>query len=247
MKGMLKILEARGFPHPHAGRVRYGVRAAFTLIELLAVIAIIGLLAGLAIGVSGLVVEKNRVARMRGEHANLLTAIESYKAELGTYPPDHPSLNTANDTNRYQWARMNSLFYELSGAIFTNKAPGVNTFLTLGTAEEISPTTLKNQFGVDGIQNSARRPGEVAYRNMRFKPSQFAEINVTEDVEVLVTPVKGPGHVEMDGKLAGGGVKKLNPWMYDASSTNRHNPETFDLWAEYLGKKRTNIIGNWKE
>jgi hypothetical protein len=42
----------------------------------------------------------------------------------------------------------------------------------------------------------------------------------------------------------------LNFWHYDASSTNRHNLASYDLWAEYISgsKSGTNNIatnGNW--
>ena len=44
---------------------------------------------------------------------------------------------------------------------------------------------------------------------------------------------------------------EVNWWHYDSSTTNRHNPLTFDLWAEYSAGKDSagNPIiitnGNW--
>ena len=67
-------------------------------------------------------------------------------------------------------------------------------------------------------------------------------IDAFANVEILITPLPGP----YDSKFAAkGGKKLLNPWFYDASSTNRHNMETFDLWTEYKSGKDTNVIGNW--
>jgi len=53
---------------------------AFTLIELLTVIAIISVLAAMLTGLSGIAASKMRTHRMNGELAQLVTAIEGYKA-----------------------------------------------------------------------------------------------------------------------------------------------------------------------
>lgn len=59
---------------------------AFTLIELLAVIAIIGILAGIVIGVGRRAGESGREARAKVELAAISTALESYKRQYGDYP-----------------------------------------------------------------------------------------------------------------------------------------------------------------
>jgi general secretion pathway protein G len=61
-------------------------RAAFTLLELLSVITIIALLAGLVIGVGRRAAESGKVARARAELAVLGAALESYKRTHGDYP-----------------------------------------------------------------------------------------------------------------------------------------------------------------
>ena len=55
---------------------------AFSLIELLVVISIIAVLAGLVVGVAPVAGKRMREARIRAELAALVTAIESYKASL---------------------------------------------------------------------------------------------------------------------------------------------------------------------
>src|SRR4051812_41199573 len=72
---------------------------AFTLIELLTVISIIGLLAAMILGIAPLATAASRKSRMNSEHQRLLAAIDSYKAELGNYPPDNPANKTATTTN----------------------------------------------------------------------------------------------------------------------------------------------------
>lgn len=59
---------------------------AFTLIELLTVIAIIAVLMALILGVGGMVQTKASRDRASAEIAALSTAMESYKADNGIYP-----------------------------------------------------------------------------------------------------------------------------------------------------------------
>lgn len=242
----------KNFMRGRLGKRRFGAgwsRKAFTLIELLAVIAIIGLLAGLVVGLSGLATAKSREARMRGEHAKLLTNIEGYKAELGHYPPDNGRITQVAATNRVEYAGKNPLFYELSGATFENTDGG--QFTTLNKSEVVRAAHLKTAFEVNGIDNSARQKGDVAYRQATFRPNQYSELDIgageSADVEVLVVPINGPHQFFKKQVKAGAPVQYLNPWFYDSSSTNRHNLESFDLWSEYLVGKDTKVIANWKD
>src|SRR5688572_967282 len=92
--------------------------SAFTLIELLVVISIIGILASLIIPLSGIATTKMRIARVKTELNQYVTAIENYKLETGSYPPDNGELRrVTTDPFRYKSnSAMNSLFYELTGA-----------------------------------------------------------------------------------------------------------------------------------
>jgi prepilin-type N-terminal cleavage/methylation domain-containing protein len=225
---------------------------AFTLIELLTVIAIIGVLAGLILGAAGIGVLKSHEARMRGEHQKLMTAIEDYKAVMGNFPPDNPDTTIRDsDTNvdRHIKAGMNSLFYELSGCTFERPAGSKTggSFTTQNTLISAQVADLTKALGVKGVENSARNKRDIPYRGVGFKPSQFAELDggtygLNSSVQILVTPVAGPFDYKFIGK---GGKRLLNPWFYDSSSTNRHNLETYDLWSEYKAGRQTNTIGNW--
>lgn len=64
---------------------RYKTRA-FTLIELLTVIAIIGILAGILIPTVGLVKQKATIATSKARISQYLSAIESFKGEYKYYP-----------------------------------------------------------------------------------------------------------------------------------------------------------------
>jgi prepilin-type N-terminal cleavage/methylation domain-containing protein len=74
---------------PTSRRTRHG----FTLVEILVVIVIIGILAGIAIPAIGLALKTAKVKLVRVTAGNLDQAIESYKSKYNAYPPDFSSWN----------------------------------------------------------------------------------------------------------------------------------------------------------
>jgi len=67
--------------------------SAFTLIELLIVIAIIAVLAGLVLGAASSVQKKGARSRAEAEIAAIGAALESYKADNGDYPSNSSTAN----------------------------------------------------------------------------------------------------------------------------------------------------------
>ncbi|MCR6656706.1 MAG: type II secretion system protein GspG [Opitutus sp.] len=65
---------------------RHRRTAAFTLIELLTVIAIIGILSAIVLGVGRRVSESGKIARTKAELAALSAGLEGYKRQFGDYP-----------------------------------------------------------------------------------------------------------------------------------------------------------------
>ena len=216
--------------------------SAFTLIELLVVISIIGILAALIIPLSGVATSKMRISRVRAELNQYITAIENYKAEVGFYPPDNGDLKkVTTDLAAYKTnAAFNPLFYELSGCVYTN-----GQFRSVAEGDSISPATYQKYFNREGVQNSSRNKHDIEYKGLSLRIAQYAEYEDASkggDVELLNVPVPGPFEFKGDKN------KKINPWFYDSSTTNRHNRAGFDLWAEIIigRKNETMIIGNWK-
>ncbi|MGI8432748.1 MAG: type II secretion system protein GspG [Chthoniobacterales bacterium] len=70
--------------------------SAFTIIELLVVMAIIIVLAGLILATSGYVQEKSKRSRAEAEIAAMSAALEGYKADNGIYPTDPQMTETVN-------------------------------------------------------------------------------------------------------------------------------------------------------
>ena len=93
-------------------------RSAFTILELLVVITIIIVLAGLILATVGYVQKKGARSRAEAEIAAMSAALESYKADNGTYPTSSAteaySPQAAIDFSKYSPASK-YLYGELSG------------------------------------------------------------------------------------------------------------------------------------
>ena len=93
-------------------------RAAFTLIELLAVITIIGILAGLTLGAAGAVRRHGATSTAKAEVAALQAACDRYFADNSTYP-----IGTASPTTVTAPAGATALFTNLVGSATLTAAP----------------------------------------------------------------------------------------------------------------------------
>ncbi len=199
----------------------------FTLVELLVVITIISVLSALIVGGAKLVVQKNKIHRVQAEMGQIKNAIENYKSRKGFYPPDNPNS-----------PQTNALYYELVGA-FDPNGSGTSYETLDGRTTVTNLTDLKTYFGVDGLVNSTT----VTNRNFEgFSAENFAKSLKNAELEtflpnnnllLLDVPVDGP-------------AGDFNPWHY-VSSSPTNNPDSFDLWAEILIGKQTNIICNWSD
>jgi len=107
---------------------------AFSLIEMLVVIAIIGVLAALVIGAAAHFRETSVRARIAVERDQLVTAINSYHKKYGFYPQD-------NQKTPPNPAR-NPLYYEL-------------------TATPLDPNLAQSEFGIKGIVNTGSEAKNV--------------------------------------------------------------------------------------
>jgi type II secretory pathway pseudopilin PulG len=77
----------------------FHVSDAFTLIELIVVIAIIIILAGLVLSTVGYVQKKGARSRAETEIAGMSAACENYKADNGIYPRDATTTDQLDSTN----------------------------------------------------------------------------------------------------------------------------------------------------
>ena len=94
-------------------------RAAFTLIELLAVITIIGILAGLTLGAAGAVRRHGATSTAKAEVAALQAACDRYFADNNAYPID----TTPDPTKTNNPTGSTALFTNLLGSATLTAAP----------------------------------------------------------------------------------------------------------------------------
>jgi prepilin-type N-terminal cleavage/methylation domain-containing protein len=89
-------------------------KAAFTLIELMAVITIIVILAGLVVGGMGFVSERQAKEKAKVQIALLSKALEEYKLDMGSYPPtvDKPNVASPAGTGTSAVSLYDALFYD---------------------------------------------------------------------------------------------------------------------------------------
>jgi type II secretory pathway pseudopilin PulG len=108
-------------PHPKINPI-----FAFTLVELLGVITIIGILAGLTLGAAGAVRRHGATSQAKSEIAALQNACDRFYADQGLYPtntdPKTADPNRSFDPNNYK-SNGATLFANLFGARdFTSKS-----------------------------------------------------------------------------------------------------------------------------
>ena len=208
---------------------------AFTLVELLVVISIIAILAGLLFPViQG--ISKNRLRRRaQAEMKKLEMAIDVYKDKRNSYPPDNPG-NPNLVTNQ--------LFYELSGTVLTN---ATQIYGTLDGNASLKVSALPGAFGtpnVTGFANASQFPaGEETSKVDKCLPAPKADtVGDAGGLKLLVCSLGWPTNTS--GYLVAG--TSLNPWHY-VSTNPTNNPNSYDLWVDVVIGGRTNRICNWSD
>lgn len=206
--------------------VRSNQASAFTLIELLIVIAIIAVVAGLVVGLNTVASEKKKISRAQVERDRLVTLIEAYKLKLGVYPP----ADTNNPAN-------NTLAYELAGAVRDFSDPGNPIYRT--PFGSFRSNELYAEFGVRGLINASDDPTEVKRFLKDLKPDQYVERGPAR-LRRLTIPIN-----DVDGN-------QTNFWKYLAGTdedTKRQmrNQDAFDLWVTMKVRDQLRTNGNWKD
>jgi len=97
------------------------VGGAFTLVELLATIAVIVILAGLTLGTLGYVNRKGAEGRAKAEVAALSAAIDSYKLDFGAYPAPN---NLFKELTAQGPVNTNKVYFEPRSSMADNMVSG---------------------------------------------------------------------------------------------------------------------------
>jgi type II secretory pathway pseudopilin PulG len=174
---------------------------AFTIIELLVVISIIIILAGLILSTVGYVQKKGARSRAEAEIAAISAALESYKADNGIYPTDTTATNSVDPSTdppigpKYQ-AATKFLYGELSGdkdyngTINGSESQNKNYFAfkpqmlggTRDTNNNITAVTyIRDPFGNSYGYSTAKASGAAFGYNPTFDLWSIADANPTSN------------------------------------------------------------------
>ena len=176
-------------------------RAGFTLVELLTVIAIILVLAGLLLYVAGNANYKSSFARAQTEVKAMETALESYKADNGTYPRTATAGQGTDSINAQ-----------------SNNDPGSGSSYT--DAGKILFQALS------GVPSAAG--GTYGKRYMDFKSGQLSSGTADPSATTYVIDPFGLAYGYSTRGAYGAEQKQTNANL--DTSTYGYNP-TFDLWS----------------
>lgn len=221
----------------HACRSGAGRRRAFTLMEILTVIAIIGVVAALIFPVAGAVKRWAFIHTAQAEMSQIETAIERYHSAYGFYPPG----STFNIGN----VPISQLYYELVG---TTSNPSTGNYVTLDGSATIAAVNVPAVFGanIGGFINCNKPGGDESAPHAQdflpdLRPTQIAQ-NITNQAGVpftlLVTADGGP-----DPTYTPLNKPDVNPWRYVYPGTN--NPGSYDLWVQLQIAGKKYLICNW--
>ena len=206
---------------------------AFTLIEMLVVISVIGVLAALLFPAAAAIKKNATLKRAKAELSQLETGIENYKLKLGFYPPDNPGRPAENQ-----------LYFELLGTVQNG-----GRIETLDGSGKILTIQVLSIFGRIAFSNlGARKGAEEGLIAENFLPatlktSQLGELlPASPGVKVFVGPVAWPDNL-LPWPTS---VKGLNPWRY-VSSNPTNNTKSYDLWIDLVISGKTHRISNWRK
>jgi prepilin-type N-terminal cleavage/methylation domain-containing protein len=152
---------------------------AFTLMELLIVIAIIAVLAGLVLATAGYVQKNGRRSRAEAEIAAMSAALENYKADNGAYPSDAVTNNfevTTPNISDYEAPSL-KLYDYLSGDTDHDRIPEAKGYFPF-KPNQLSP--VEQTKAVTSVRDPFGNP--YAYSTMKASNSSLNGHNPTFDL-----------------------------------------------------------------
>jgi type IV pilus assembly protein PilE len=252
MKTKLPIADCRlPVEKPEGSRRLFQIVNGFTLIELLAVIFIIAILAAFTVPVLHSLSKLKYLNTAKAEMGQLETAIDSYHAAYGFYPPDN-----GNTANYLPSALTNQLYYELEGT-YTNAA---GNYVTLDGASQIPMTSVSTAFGAGGFVNSGATNSNNSGEDVRvaqnfiheLTPRQTATLSANSvNVTLLVSSVGGPdpnyNPLGAPANTSNPAWLYPNPWRYKSSGTLTNNPGSYELWIQLQISGKKYLVCNWSK
>lgn len=120
-------------------------RSGFTLVELLVVVAILIVLAGLVVSLTGKAIASAKEQRNMNRLRNLVGYVTSYAAETGHIPPgeDHAYTEEGYGPEKMEWQRSRDRYPDILNAFLENPSP-TEAFLSPSAGTKLE--TNSNRF-----------------------------------------------------------------------------------------------------
>jgi prepilin-type N-terminal cleavage/methylation domain-containing protein len=210
---------------------------AFTLIEMLVVIGVIGILAGMVLGGLPGVARSREIKKVTAELKRLEMAIDAYHAKFGTYPPE-----STTPTNH-------ALFYELTGVevIVNSTNPPRFDYHSTVNGRTITVNNFTNALRLEGVMNVTYRevsPPLNATQFLDVSKSQYATLTNQFNQNLIYSVLTVPAKPAPFNAITNRG-KVVVPWKYVVNQAV-HNPGKYDLSATFMAGRDVITIGNWK-
>jgi type II secretory pathway pseudopilin PulG len=194
--------------------------AAFTVLELLVVITIIVILAGLILATAGYVEKKGARSRAESEIAAISAGLESYKADNGIYPRGKSVSTPHSGTPSYSVAATGT--DDLNARTNTDATQKIYQDASRYLYEQLS-----------GDANLDLSPDAGAKNYFAFKQSMLALIKDSNGNVVGLSHIRDPFGNSYGYSTA-----------YQANQNNGYNP-TYDLWSTANSTDPNQWVKNW--
>lgn len=209
--------------------MRQSKEKAFTLVELLVVMAVIIILAGLVLSLIPFINKKQARSRAEGEIKGMMAALEAYKADNGAYPDDANVAIAGSYTKGYTDtldARANG---DPTQTVYVNA--GLVLYRALSGDRNLNrslDTTGSTDNGLDLDGNALATPLTVpTVQYFPFNASQLLPAGGTGTVTGLIDPY---GYSYGYSTAYQGDVSMNNANGTTTAPTHGYNP-TYDLWS----------------
>ena len=236
--------------------MRKSPTSAFTLLEMLTVLAIIVILAGLVLSVGGYAQKKSALARAEGEKSMLISACESYKSDNGNYPRDkaltsggksktddiNPKQHFIPTDTKYSDSSL-FLYMELSGDKkgTGTKPDGIPEDGEARYMKEFDPRILNAK-----KDTTTKKITEVNYMQDPFGfPYAYSTAAAKDEEDFQTKLLKTPNAKNSITRPSGNALHGFNPGGFDIWSTGGSTPKSNPTSEKDKDLEWSKWVKNW--
>lgn len=199
-------------------------RHGFTLVELLVVISIIVVLAGLLIPMIGYARNSAKAAKCETQMAGIKAAISRYVDVNGTIPDKQPGSASDDFADTFKSGSTYKTADQLTSSDWTTVAQALLAMLQ---------TVDRDNFRDLSALRDPFTSGAYATNVFRYRPAKFYPLQATATL-----------YIDGDGQRPDGSTAPPNPDSYQLWSTGLDGKDQF---GERVNGRKSDDITNWKQ